>query len=117
MAVALLFSTAVAYGATKVEYNYTLETGAGAYTNLVAKTTTTGYSKVEQTSLDCVIEYKVVDALHLTKSELVHISGASTVNIDYHDEVVKGGSLKLKVYNDPADNQGSRRTVSGRWTP
>lgn len=117
MAVTVLFSTTVVYAATSYTHSYEMHPGQVEYTNKVVKETTASVSILEQSILNGTTTYVVVDSLYGTKSDQVNVTGANTVNIPYHSEVVKGEVLRLKSYNNPANNQGRTYNLTFRWTP
>lgn len=113
----LLFSTTVAYGATSYyysEYLYQTQTG---YSDLKAKSTSNSYAKIEQQATGTKFEYTVVNDSAVSKSETVTISGVNTKYAYYTKTVENGDYVKLKIYNNPANNAGQARTAYGYWTP
>ena len=124
MAIGLLFSTTVAFGAdANLYFDFSMNPTQVVYTDFLSKTTTTGYAVVEQVSLDSVIRYQVVDSLYQEKSYEQAITGANTRNVSYYYDqygqckVERGDYLCLRIYNNPADNMGFARSAEGRWTP
>lgn len=124
MAIGLLFSSTVAFGAeSSLYFDFSMSPSQVSYTDFLSKTNTTGYAVVEQTVLDTVMRYQVVDSLYQDKSQQTTISGANTEDVRYYYDaygqctVERGDYLRLKVYNNPADNMGRVRPAEGRWTP
>ena len=122
--IGLLFSATAIFGADGSPYfDFSMSPSQVSYTDFLSKTSTTGYVIVEQTPLDTVMVYQVVDSLYQAKSYDKTISGPNTENVSYYYDaygqctVTRGDYLSLRVYNNPADNMGCVRPAEGRWTP
>lgn len=119
VAVTLLFSSTVAYGAAG-EFNWTLHQTQVEYTSSQEKMNTVFYAKVTQTSISAVTEYTVVNTSYQAVSGTWSISNAGSRKIWYAQEdadIIFNNPLKLKAYNNPAKNNGGVRNVAGTWTP
>ena len=124
MAIGVLFSTTLVFGSEgRPDFDFSMSPSQVAYTDYLTKRGTTRYAVVEQTALDTVMEYKVVDSLYQAKCSGEKISGARTEELYYYSVsdgetiVGRGSYLSLRIYNNPADNMGRVRPAEGRWTP
>lgn len=117
MAVVVLFSSTIAYGA---DFSFYLNPTQTLYTSVQTKTNDTSYAKVNQVTSSGTIQYTVVNTSNTAVSVMKKITGVNYANLTYPAEVtdgIFGASLKLKGYNAPGDNNGGIRSASGTWTP
>ena len=82
MAVMILFSSTIVYGAAG-SYDFTLNPTQYLYSNAQPKFRDTTYATVEQTSPASVIQYTVVNNENTVISNTVTISGVDDENITY----------------------------------
>ena len=76
VAVTLLFSSTVAYGAAG-SFNWTLHQSQTAYSSTQTKLNTKSYATATQTSTSAVTEFTVVNTSYIAVSGMKTISGAS----------------------------------------
>lgn len=119
VAMTLLFSSTVVYGAAG-SFSWTLNPTQTVYTSAQTKSNSSYYATVTQTSTASVTEFTVVDSSNNAISGKATVSGAKSASVRYYQTVENNllyKSVKLKAYNNPANNNGGSRTVTGTWTP
>lgn len=116
LAVGMLFSTTLVYG-NQIPYSFTLNPTQTAYSSNTAKMVEGRYATIRQTSPTSVIEYTIMTPNNITKAGPTKFEGAGGKQIRYTEELQIGFMLKLKAYNNPADNGGAIRNASGTWIP
>jgi len=119
VAMTLLFSSTFVYGAAGA-FSWTLNPTQTAYTSALKKTNSALTATINQTSTASVTEFTVVDTSNNAISGMVTVSGAKTASARYYEYLegtLYNKSVKLKAYNNPANNNGGSRTVTGTWTP
>lgn len=119
VAMTLLFSSTFVYGAAG-SFSWTLNPTQTAYTSSQTKKNEVLTATITQTSSSAVTEFTVVDASNNGISGKVTVSGAKTATARYYEYLegtLYNKSVKLKAYNNPANNNGFSRSVTGTWTP
>ena len=117
--VTLLFSTTIVYANTgESGYHYTLYQTQTEYSELVVKQNDKDYARVEPMELNGIFRVTVVNSLNKEKSNTRKVSSATvSALLFYEGKVIAGDFVKLKIYNNPADNAGRICSIHGIWIP